>query len=82
MSQKSELYEKGKQVRMQVLGEEYVKKSLASRKSEFAEPIQDFTTEWCWGTVWARPDLDRRARSLISKFLFQRNYSPKPLSYY
>ena len=67
MSGEKSLYDQGKEVRIAVLGEAHVKRSLAARQSEFAKPLQDFTTEFCWGKVWARPDLDRRSRSLISK---------------
>jgi alkylhydroperoxidase/carboxymuconolactone decarboxylase family protein YurZ len=66
MQTTSELYEKGKEVRIAVLGEAHVSKALASRQSEFAQPLQLFTTEYAWGRVWSRPELDRRSRSLIS----------------
>ena len=66
MKATSELYEKGKEVRIAVLGEAYVSKSLASRQSEFTQPLQFFTTEYAWGSVWSRPELDRKSRSLIS----------------
>jgi len=62
----SDLYEKGKQVRIAVLGEAHVKKALAARKSEYALPVQILSTEFCWGKVWSRPELDRRSRSLIN----------------
>jgi 4-carboxymuconolactone decarboxylase len=70
MSNESEksLYDKGKEVRIAVLGEAHVQRSLAARQSEFAKPLQDFTTEYCWGKVWSRPELDRRSRSLVSKY--------------
>ena len=32
----------------------------------FTEPFQDFITRSAWGTVWARPGLDRRTRSAIT----------------
>ncbi|KIW35262.1 uncharacterized protein PV07_01966 [Cladophialophora immunda] len=66
MSGESSLYDKGKEVRIAVLGEAHVQRSLAARQSEFAKPLQDFTTEFCWGKVWARPELDRRSRSLVN----------------
>ena len=65
-NQTSELYEKGKEVRIKVLGEAYVKKKLASRQSEFTQPLQQFSTEVAWGSVWARPGLALRDRSLAS----------------
>ncbi|KAJ9611501.1 hypothetical protein H2200_004685 [Cladophialophora chaetospira] len=66
MSGESSLYDKGTEVRTAVLGEAHVQRSLAARKGEFAKPLQDFTTEFCWGKVWARPELDRRSRSLVT----------------
>jgi len=66
MSDEPSLYDKGKEVRIAVLGQAHVQRSLAARQSEFAKPLQDFTTEFCWGKVWSRPELDRRSRSLIN----------------
>jgi len=66
MSGESSLYDKGKEVRIAVLGEAHVQRSLAARQGEFAKPLQDFTTEFCWGKVWSRPELDRRSRSLVN----------------
>ena|ERR1700733_16148179 len=57
-------FEEGLRVRTEVLGPEYVQRSMQA--SEFARPVQEFVTEWCWGTVWARPGLSRRERSLIN----------------
>ncbi|MGH3003274.1 MAG: carboxymuconolactone decarboxylase family protein [Gaiellaceae bacterium] len=57
--------ERGKQVRSEVLGSEHVERSLA-RATEFAKPIQELVTEYCWGVVWARPGLGRRERSLVN----------------
>jgi 4-carboxymuconolactone decarboxylase len=34
--------------------------------SDFSRVMQDFVTEYCWGTVWTRPGLSRRERSLIN----------------
>ena len=68
MNGESSLYDKGKEVRIAVLGEAHVQRSLAARQSEFSKPLQDFTTEFCWGKVWSRPELDRRSRSLVSTF--------------
>jgi 4-carboxymuconolactone decarboxylase len=61
----SELYDKGLAVRKEVLGAEYVERSLAGG-SEFRQPMQELVTEHCWGAVWAREGLDRRTRSLLN----------------
>ena len=65
MSAKTPLFEKGLKVRREVLGAEYVDKSLASA-NEFMQAFQDITTEWCWGYNWARPGLDRKTRSMLN----------------
>ena len=57
--------ERGKQVRSEVLGAEHVRRSLATA-SDFARPIQELVTEYCWGEVWSRPGLGRRERSLVN----------------
>ena len=60
-----ERFERGLELRRAVLGAEHVDRSL-ERASDFMRPMQEFVTEYCWGTVWARPGLDRRTRSLIN----------------
>ena len=58
-------FEAGLEVRRAVLGAEHVDRSL-ERASDFSRPMQELVTEYCWGTVWTRPGLDRRTRSLIN----------------
>jgi 4-carboxymuconolactone decarboxylase len=58
-------YERGRAVRSEVLGAAHVERSLANA-SEFAKPMQELVTEYCWGAVWSRPGLERRDRSLIN----------------
>ena len=58
-------YETGLRVRREVLGEAHVARALA-RQTEFDADFQRFITESAWGGVWARPDLDRRSRSLVT----------------
>jgi 4-carboxymuconolactone decarboxylase len=65
MTMASELFEKGLQVRREVLGAEYVDASI-SQADDFNRPLQELVTEYCWGAVWGRPGLDRRTRSLLN----------------
>lgn len=58
-------YDRGMQVRKEVLGSEHVERAQA-RISAFDADFQRFITETAWGSVWARPDLDRRTRSLVT----------------
>ena len=55
----------GMKVRKEVLGSEYVEQAQ-SRIAELDADFQRFITETAWGSVWARPDLDRRTRSLVT----------------
>jgi 4-carboxymuconolactone decarboxylase len=61
----SELFEKGLQVRREVLGAEHVDASIA-QADDFSRPLQELVTEYCWGAVWTRPGLDRKTRSLLN----------------
>lgn len=60
-----ELFQRGIAIRRDVLGSEYVDRSLASANG-FMMAFQRITTEWCWGYTWSRPGLDRRSRSMIN----------------
>jgi 4-carboxymuconolactone decarboxylase len=59
------LFDKGLSARREVLGAEYVDKSLESA-NDFMMAFQHITTEWCWGYAWNRPGLDRKTRSMIN----------------
>ena len=61
----NELFERGLALRREVLGPEYVDKSLANA-NDFTMAFQQITTEWCWGYAWTRPTLDRKTRSLMN----------------
>lgn len=52
-------------MRRSVLGDAHVDRVLANQ-SEFDAPFQRFITEMAWGSLWARPELDKRTRSLIT----------------
>jgi 4-carboxymuconolactone decarboxylase len=65
MSADGERWERGLQTRREVLGAEYVDRALDDA-TDFTRPIQELTTEYCWGAIWTRPGLDRRTRSLIN----------------
>jgi 4-carboxymuconolactone decarboxylase len=58
-------YDLGMRVRRSVLGDAHVDRATASQ-TEFDAPFQRFITEVAWGSLWARPDLDPRTRSLIT----------------
>jgi len=60
-----EVYEKGLKTRREVVGAEYVDKSLAEA-DDFTRPFQELVTRYCWGEVWNRPGLERSERSIIN----------------
>lgn len=64
MSDKA-MFEAGLKNRREVLGAEYVDKSIASA-DDFNMPMQELVTEYCWGEVWSRPGLSRQQRSMLN----------------
>ena len=65
MSPEDPSRELGMEIRREVLGDEQVDRAI-ERTTEFTSDFQDFITRYAWGEVWARPGLDRRARSCIT----------------
>jgi 4-carboxymuconolactone decarboxylase len=61
----NERYERGLEIRREVLGADYVDAALASA-DELSRPLQELVTEYCWGEVWGRPGLPREMRSLLN----------------
>ena len=59
------LFEAGMEVRREVLGADYVDRSMA-QANDFMAPFQRMTTEWCWGGAWTSGVLSRRERSLMN----------------
>ena len=61
----SETYDKGLEIRKEVLGKEYVENSI-SNATEFNKELQDLVTTYCWGEIWGRDGLDKKTRSIIN----------------
>ncbi|HWC68447.1 MAG TPA: carboxymuconolactone decarboxylase family protein [Acidimicrobiales bacterium] len=60
-------YERGLQIRREVLGDEYVDAALRrAETSPFGTDWQRFVTEHCWDAVWGDATLPRATRSLIT----------------
>ena len=52
-------------IRRSVLGDDYVDQA-ESVKTEFDADFQDYITRNVWGSVWSRPGLTKRERSLVT----------------
>src|SRR6202041_4128541 len=51
-------------MRRAVLGDAHVDKAIAD-STEFTREFQELITRYAWGTIWSRPQLDQRTRSLL-----------------
>ena len=58
-------FERGMATRRAVLGDNHVDKANA-RKTAFDDDFQTFITEGAWGSVWSRPGLSKRERSMLT----------------
>jgi 4-carboxymuconolactone decarboxylase len=58
-------YDEGLAVRREVLGDSYVEQA-AAKTTDFTRDFQRIVTEFAWGTIWTRPGLDHRSRSMIT----------------
>lgn len=61
----SDTYRRGRQIRSEVLGKDYVDQAIAGA-DDFTGPLQDLVTEYCWGAVWGRDGLSRKTRSMLN----------------
>lgn len=62
---KSAAYEAGLAMRKKVLGPDYVKQTL-KHADELLLPFQELLTEFAWGSVWTRPGLALKTRSMLT----------------
>lgn len=58
-------YRAGREVRTRVLGEAHVARADAAATA-FDADFQRYITEAAWGSVWTRPGIDLRERSMIT----------------
>ncbi len=62
----SETYRKGAEVRKRLLGDDWVERQ---GRTTYADPVMktfiDVTTESVFGTLWTRPGLDLKTRTLV-----------------
>lgn len=62
---KDSLNPDGLATRREVLGDKYVDQALANADA-FSWPMQELVTDFCWDSIWNRPGLPRRIRSLVN----------------
>ncbi|MBX3564156.1 MAG: carboxymuconolactone decarboxylase family protein [Sphingomonas sp.] len=62
---KGEKFDRGLALRKQVLGADFVERSMAGA-DDFSMPMQELSTEYCWGHVWTREGLTLQQRSLLN----------------
>lgn len=55
----------GRQIIREMMGEAFLATRDAKRSS-FTATIQDYSDEVCFGTVWSRPGIDRKQRSILN----------------
>ena len=60
-----EAFERGLALRRELNGAELIDR-IFREADDFSLPMQEMVTEHAWGTVWARPELDRRSRSILN----------------
>jgi 4-carboxymuconolactone decarboxylase len=58
-------FERGLQIRKDTLGADFVENSFRTA-DDFNMPMQELTTEYCWGYVWGREGLSRKTRSMLN----------------
>lgn len=62
---RSRRHDAGMRVRREVLGDAHVDRAVAAT-TDLTRDFQELITEYAWGSIWTRPGLDRRSRSLIT----------------
>ena len=60
-----EVRDAGLAVRREVLGDAHVDRATAAT-TDFTRDFQELITQYAWGSIWTRPGLDRRSRSIIT----------------
>lgn len=60
-----EVRDAGTTARREVLGDAHVDRATAAT-TDLTRDFQELVTQYAWGSIWTRPGLDRRSRSLIA----------------
>jgi alkylhydroperoxidase/carboxymuconolactone decarboxylase family protein YurZ len=62
---KDPLFRKGLKIRKEVVGADYIERRLAQAGGQ-DWPFEEAATKFAWGSVWSRPGLSRKTRSLLN----------------
>jgi 4-carboxymuconolactone decarboxylase len=73
-----DIFERGLQIRKDTLGKDFVENSFATA-DDFNMPMQELTTEYCWGWLWGREGLSRKQRSMLNLALLSALNRPHEL---
>jgi 4-carboxymuconolactone decarboxylase len=65
MSMDQSAYERGTALRRKVMGEQHIAKRGAS-KDRYTQQQNELVTSLAWGTIWSRPGLPLKIRSLVT----------------
>jgi 3-oxoadipate enol-lactonase/4-carboxymuconolactone decarboxylase len=65
VAHEADRYQAGMAVRREVLGDAHVDRATAAI-TDLTADFQRMITEYAWGTIWTRPGLNRRSRSMIT----------------
>ncbi len=60
-----EIFQKGLEMRREVLGDEYVDANL-TQSDGFMMTFQELVTELAWGRAWTGTALDKKSKSILS----------------
>ena len=55
----------GERIMSELMGEEYLP-HRAQLRNDFNAVLQDYSAEVCFGSIWSRPGIDRKLRSVIN----------------
>lgn len=55
----------GRKIRAEVLGTKHTQQA-GTNPNKFQSAFRKFTEENCWATVWTRPGLERKTRSMLN----------------
>jgi 4-carboxymuconolactone decarboxylase len=64
----AEVFEAGMQIRREMFGPAQSDQVLQNA-TDFNRTLQELVTRYCFGEVWARPQLDRKTRSMLTMAL-------------